>query len=56
MRNNAAARCVKCGMRKISPVTIHPAADCADCARNRVKAHQLCEVQFKLFVSHFLML
>jgi len=41
MRNNAAERCIKCGMQKVSLVTIHPAADYAG-------------VLFKLFVSHFL--
>jgi len=33
MRNNAAERCIKCGMRKVSLVGIHPAADYA---RNEV--------------------
>jgi len=39
MRNNAAERCIKCGMRKVSLVAIHPAADYA---RNEVSARQLC--------------
>jgi len=35
MRNNAAERCIKCGMRKVSLAAIHPAADYA---RNEVSA------------------
>jgi len=39
MQNNAAERCIKCGMRKVSLVAIHPAANYA---RNEVSARQLC--------------
>jgi len=39
MRNNAAERCIKCGMRKVSLDAIHPGADYA---RNEVSARQLC--------------
>jgi len=53
MRNNAAERCIKCGMQKVSLVAIHPAADYA-C--NEVSPWQVCGVLFKLFVSHFLIL
>jgi len=39
MRNNAAERCIKCGMRIVSLVAIHPAADYV---RNEVSVQQLC--------------
>jgi len=46
MRNNAAERCIKCGMRNVGLVAIYPAADYV---RNEVSARQLSG-------SHFLIL